>query len=126
MDDLDKNIRKALNSENAKLIGDPNDGHRLDQLVLSVFKGNNRFVSAIAMIMTFVFMGISVWCFVRFFGSEETKDLIAFASGFLVCMMAVSMMKIWFWMEMQRVMVTREIKRVELLLARLMQDEKDS
>ncbi|MBL4591977.1 MAG: hypothetical protein JKY96_08465, partial [Phycisphaerales bacterium] len=105
MDDLDTKIRNALNSENTKLLGDPNDGHRLDQLVLSVFKSNNRFITALMMVMTFVFLGIAIWCVVQFFGTDNTKELIAFASGFLTCMMALSMMKIWFWMEMQRHMM---------------------
>ncbi|MEE8169622.1 MAG: DUF6768 family protein [Phycisphaerae bacterium] len=34
-------------------------------------------------------------------------------------MSAVAMLKIWYWMEMQRIVVMREIKRVELQIARL-------
>jgi hypothetical protein len=31
------------------------------------------------------------------------------------------MLKMWFWMEMQRIAVTREVKRVELLTAKLLE-----
>ncbi len=43
------------------------------------------------------------------------------ARGFVFCMGAISMMKIWYWMEMQRIGVTREIKRLELQVACLTQ-----
>jgi hypothetical protein len=36
-------------------------------------------------------------------------------------MLAVAMLKMWFWMEMQRIAVTREVKRVELLTAKLLE-----
>jgi len=123
MDDLDKKIRDALNPENAALIGDPNEGLRHDQMVLSVFKGRYMLINIGGVLISLVFLGIAVWCAIRFFAASETKELLAFSSGFLICMMAASMMKIWFWMEMQRIMVTREVKRVELLLARQMQRE---
>jgi hypothetical protein len=123
MDELDTKIRKALSSENAELIGDPNEGLRHDQMVISVFKSRNFLINIGVVLISLAFMGVAIWCAVRFFGTDDMKELITFASGFLACMMAVSMMKIWFWMEMQRIMVTREIKRVELLLATLMRQD---
>ncbi|MDF1809870.1 MAG: hypothetical protein P1U42_09270 [Phycisphaerales bacterium] len=122
MDDLDSKIRKALNNSDAAMIGDPNDGLRLDQQVLGVFKGGNPFMNTIAMTFSFVFLGIAIYCAVRFFDTNVTKELLAWGFGFCVSFMAVSMFKIWFWMEMQRIAVTREVKRVELLSARLLQE----
>lgn len=121
MNDLDDKIRKALSNKDAAMIGDPNDGLRLDQQVIAVFKHGNRFVNTIAFVFTFVFLGLGIYCVVRFFDTEVTKELIAWGLGFSMCMIAVSMFKLWFWMEMHRIAVTREVKRVELLAARLLQ-----
>lgn len=122
MNDLDAKIRKALNNSDAAMIGDPNDGLRLDQQLIGVFKGGNRFMNAIAMIFTFVFLGLAIYCVVRFFDTDVTKELLIWGYGFSICALAVSMLKLWFWMEMQRIAVTREVKRVELLTARLLQE----
>lgn len=122
MNDLDEKIRKALSRNDAAMIGNPNDGLRLDEQVLGVFRSGNRFMNAIAMIFTFVFFGLAIYCIVRFFATDVTKELIAWGIGFGTCALAVSMLKLWFWMEMQRLAVTREVKRVELLTARLLQE----
>lgn len=123
MDTIDNKIRSALNTEDAKLLGDPGEGQRLDQLVVSAFRARNNAMTILFVGMTFVIMAIAAWCAVRFFGSGQTKHQIAWSVGFLVCMMAISLFKLWFWMEMQRIGVTREVKRVELLVARLIQRE---
>lgn len=123
MDDLDQKINDALNDENAKLLGKPNDELRIDQLMISTFRSRNWFITMIAMVYTLAFFGLGILCAVRFFGAEETKPLLAWGFGFSFCMLAVAMLKMWFWMEMQRISVTREVKRVELLIARLLQQE---
>lgn len=41
------------------------------------------------------------------------------ATRFLFCMLVVGLMKVWFRQEMQRHAVTRELKRMELQVARL-------
>jgi hypothetical protein len=122
MNNLDDKIRNALSRQDAEMIGDPNDGFRLDQQMLAVLKSGSRFVNVIAMTFTLVFMGLAIWCVVRFFKTDVTKELLAWGIGFLCCMIAVSMFKLWFWMEMQRLAITREVKRVELLTARLLQE----
>ena len=122
MNELDEQIRKALSNEDAALIGDPNDGLRLDQQVLSVIQSGNTFMNSIVIIFSLVFFGLSVYCVVRFFGTDITKELLTWGFAFGLCTLAMSMLKIWFWMEMQRLAVTREVKRVELLTARLLEE----
>jgi hypothetical protein len=45
--------------------------------------------------------------------------MIAWATCFLWFALWVAMLKMWFWLEMQRFFVTREIKRLELQVANL-------
>ena len=66
-----------------------------------------------------MFLGLGVFSAIKFFKAEATNDVVTWASAFIVCMIGVSMLKIWYWMEMQRNILTREIKRVELQIARL-------
>lgn len=122
MNMLDDQIRNALSHEDAEMIGGPNDGLRLDQLLISTFQSRNRFITIMMMLVSFVFLGLSIWCATRFFGAEDTKELLTWGFGFIIGIFAVSFMKIWFWLEMQRIAITREVKKVELLSARLLQE----
>jgi len=122
MKNLDDQIRNALSSQDAEMIGGPDDGLRIDQLVLSTFRSRNWLITGTMVVVSLIVMGVSIWCAFRFFGSQETKDLLAYGFGFLLGMFMISFMKIWFWMEMQRIAITREVKKVELLTARLLQE----
>ena len=121
MDNLDKQIRDALSPTDRELIGEPEEGLRADQLMLATFRTRNRFFTTLAFIDTFAFFGLAVFCAVRFFQATEIKHLLAWGLGFIASMLAVAMLKMWFWMEMQRIAVTREVKRVELLTAKLLE-----
>lgn len=120
-DSLDDKIRNSLNSTDAALIGAPEDGLRIDQLVLSVFKTRNRNAMFVTMFVSILSLGISIYLAIKFFQTDDTKLLLSYGIGFLCCMMVVCMLKLWFWMEMQRIAVTREVKRVELLAAKLLE-----
>ena len=121
MDNLDKQIHDALNPNDRTMLGNPEDGMRIDQLMRAAFKSRNKFITTIAMIYSLIFFGLSIWCAIRFFNSTETKALLTWGFAFSFCMLAVAMLKMWFWMEMQRIAVTREVKRVELLTAKLLE-----
>lgn len=121
MDNLDKQIQDALNPEDRAMLGNPDDGLRIDQLMRATFQTRNKFITAIAMIYSIAFFALSIWCAIRFFNSTETKALLTWGFAFSFCMLAVAMLKMWFWMEMQRIAVTREVKRVELLTATLLE-----
>ena len=122
MNTLDEQIRNALNPDDAKMIGDPDDGLRIDQLAFSTLRSRNRLVTGMMIVVSIIIMGLSIWCAIRFFDSQNTKELIAYGLAFLLGMFMISFMKVWFWMEMQRIAITREVKKVELLTARLLQE----
>lgn len=122
MNKLDDQIRNALSAEDAQMIGGPDDGLRIDQLVISTFRSRNWLMTVPIVIVSLVVMGLSIWCLVRFFDATETQDMIGWAMGVIVGVFMISFMKVWFWLEMQRIAITREVKKVELLTARLLQE----
>ncbi len=121
MKDLDKQIQQALTREDAEMIGDHEDGLRVNQLMLATFKARNRYFSIIGFIYSFVFLGIGIWCVYHFYHASEIKELLAWGLSAVVSFFALGMIKVWFWVEMQRIAISRQVKRVELLSARLLQ-----
>jgi uncharacterized membrane protein YciS (DUF1049 family) len=45
--------------------------------------------------------------------------MIGWSTGFLFCCLGTMMMKLWWWAQMDKNSLTREIKRLELQIARL-------
>jgi hypothetical protein len=68
------------------------------------------------MLLTLVFFALTVWCIVRFAGAADVDERLLWGLGALMGIHAVSMLKLWFFMEMNRNSVLREIKRLEIAL----------
>jgi len=122
MNDLDDKIRNALSPDDSEMIGNPDDGLRIDQWVLSALNTRNRALNVLMVVISIIIMALSIWCAIRFFDSQGTKELLTYGFGFMLGMFMISFLKIWFWLEMQRIAITREVKKVELLTARLLQE----
>ena len=72
-----------------------------------------------------VFMVLAVISAMRFFNATETRDMLLWAGACIICLSGVSMMKVWYWMELNKNSITREIKRLELQVLRLAQRIKE-
>lgn len=119
MSDLDDKIREALRNEDADLLKDFDDEPNIFEMIIDVFRGKLRWLTMLSVFWTLVFFVLSVICAVKFFNTEVSNDKILWAVGFMIFMSAVSMLKIWFWLELNKNAITREIKRLELQIARL-------
>ncbi len=115
--ELDDKIRAAMQAEHD--LGDPAGEESLFLMLLEVFQGRRRWLNLYGFFLTFVFFGLAIWCGFRFFNAQGTTAIVGWAAGFLVSVQSVGLLKIWFWMEMQKNQVLREVKRLELQVLRL-------
>ena len=119
MNELDKKIREALRAEDADLVDDFDSEPSLFEMLIETFRGKHRWLVFMSIFWTLVFMVLAVLSVIQFFKAEETRDLLMWAAASAFFLSGVSMMKVWFWMELNKNAVTREIKRLELQIARL-------
>lgn len=119
MSSLDDRIKEALKREDAELFGQVAGEASLPELVAESFRGKYRFFVAITWLFTLVFFVAMIYCGYRVFTSEDFHHHFLWGMGFFFSAMAVAMLKMWNWMELNRLAVTREIKRVELQIALL-------
>ena len=89
------------------------------EMLMETFQGKHRGLVMMAVFWTSVFLALGILSGIRFFRAEATRDLLMWAAASIICLSGVSMMKVWFWMELNKNAVTREIKRLELQIARL-------
>lgn len=119
MNKFDDEIRNALRVEaDDASLHDAGDEGVIRQ-VTATFRSRMRFWVLAIWGATAMWTGVCVWAAVAFFRATETRDWIMYASIFLFAGIAVAMLKMWYWMEMNRNTHSREIKRLEMQVARL-------
>ncbi len=119
MKDIDEKIREALRKEDAELLEHYRGEASIHEMVIEVFRGRHRWLNVFILIMSWVIFGLLVVAGRQFFLAESTQAMIAWATGLLCGVMWLVLMKIWFWLEIHKNSITREIKRLELQLANL-------
>ena len=71
------------------------------------------------MIVTLVFLFLTIFCAWKFYHAVEIKELFGWSLGVALSFATISLLKIWAWMQMEKNSTVREIKRLELQVARL-------
>lgn len=120
---IDERIRKELEDQGSAIDELTVEEKSLFGMLFRVFTGGLARWAAFAMVLTMVIFGLTVWCGYEFFTAASLDDRVFWGVLMLVGWHAVSTFKLWFFMEMNRHSVTREVKRVEIALARLGDDE---
>ena len=119
MTNLDQAIRQALSAEDAEFLAKFEKEAPLHEQVFGAFTGPFGGLNVLGVIFTFAMFGAFCFCVWQFFNVSETRDLIFWSAAALWSAVAVGMLKIWFWMEMHKNQMLREVKRLELQVARL-------
>ena len=115
MNRTDDAIRRALAAEESLRHDDP----PMFERILDSFRGRNRWLVAYIWVYTFVFAALTGYAIYRFANATDVTQTVSWGIGILLFALLVALGKIWVWMEMNKNVVARELKRVELQLAEL-------
>ncbi|MEW4565182.1 DUF6768 family protein [Bremerella sp. JC770] len=118
---IDEEIRAALSAEDARLMEAFDEDPSILEVTLQSMNDRFRWINMIGMVvlLAFVVLGfVSAW---QFYLATEMKPLIGWSLATMFCLTTVGMIKIWYWILINRYDTTREIKRLELQVARLSQ-----
>lgn len=118
---IDEKIKQALASEDAEIYEQFAEEPSLLAQGLELLQSRNRLINGVVVVVMFVFLGLGAYSIWQFSLASEIKVLIGWAMSFGFSMAAVSMLKLWAWMEIEKNCTVREIKRLELQVARLAQ-----
>jgi hypothetical protein len=119
MNNLDHAIRDALSKEDAEFLA------RLDQEqspfreAMGTFSGKWGTMNVFAALVTFAMFGLFVYCAWNAVTAVDARATVIWSAGALWAALAIAMLKMYFWMEMNKNVVLREVKRLELQVARL-------
>lgn len=118
MEDLDDAIRKAMREDDGAVFDELGE-QSMREMVLGSFRTRQRWIVAMVIFGTLVMFALSVLCAVMFFRAETDRAAIAWGLGFVFGMNGVGLLKTWYWMELNKNAVMREVKRMELQFARV-------
>jgi len=116
--DVDELIREAVKAEDVEefdRLAEPG----LPEMVVDLFRGRLRTYVVMFFFMILVCTVLAVYCGIRFLGTSDVPAMLRWGAGFFLFTFAALNAKNWYWMQMEHLATTREIKRVELLVAHL-------
>lgn len=119
MSNLDRAIREALSKEDADFLARFDSQSTPVAEVLDTFRGQWALLNAFAAFISFVLFGAFVYFVWQMLSAVDVREVVLWSVGAIIAMLGVAMLKMYFWMEMNKNVVLREVKRLELQVARL-------
>ncbi len=117
MTNLDNAIRQALSAEDAEFLARFEQEGKFSE-ALSTFRGQSGALNVFGAILAFALFGGFLYCAWSAFAAAGVRETVLWSAGALLAMLGVAMLKMYFWMEMNRNATLREVKRLELQVAR--------
>jgi len=119
MTEIDDAIRAAMSAEDADMLERYRSDQTLTAQVLGTLGGEFRWLNRGGWIAGFVLFGLGAACAWRFVRSDDLQAMILWGAGLALATVGLAMIKVWFWMELHHNRTMRELKRLELQIARL-------
>jgi hypothetical protein len=118
MEDIDRLIKETLTQEEAKFYNEL-DEQNIFQMVGGLFQGKLKWIFIYINIIMVIVFGLFVYCAIQFFNTDVTNELIKWAVLGTFCMIGVGMLKLFAWMQIDKNVILRELKRLELQVSSL-------
>ncbi|OGT69974.1 MAG: hypothetical protein A3H44_14695 [Gammaproteobacteria bacterium RIFCSPLOWO2_02_FULL_57_10] len=118
MSDLNKKILDAMRNSKDELVATDDDTGLFKLIGLS-FKGPLRFTVMFVMLLVVVFVGLALYCAWQMLGTSDVGAKVDWAAGLVVSFIIVGLLRLWYFLELNRLSIVREVKRVELQVALL-------
>ena len=118
MEDIDQLIKETLTQEEAKFYNEL-DEQNVFQMMGGLFQGKNKWMIILINFVMVAWFVLFIYCTIQFFKVEDTNELIKWAVGGSFSIMAVGILKLFAWMQMDKNAILRELKRIELQVSSL-------
>lgn len=119
MSDIDESILEALNNEDKQAMDNFGEEMGLFQLMAESFRGKMKAVVIPVFIFMIVCMVFLVYSGLNFFSVEEVSMKLHWLAIGLTSLIVLGMLRLWYWMELNRLSIMRELKRLELQVSLL-------
>ena len=118
MTSFETRLKDGLSAEDEAFLKNLEDGESLFGQLGATFAGPMRVWTGFAFVLSAAMFALAVGCFTQMFGAGTVREMLLWMTGVICAVIAVSMIKVWFWLRMNHLALLRELKRIELRLAR--------
>ena len=94
-------------------------------LIRQSFTGTFRITFVFIVILQLVFVGLAIYCAYQMFNVDVTNVKIEWLSGAIACFLAFAIARLFFFMELNRLSLLREMKRLEMQVSFLTEELRD-
>ena len=119
MNNIDEKILEALNSEDKKVMDDYGEELGFWGLIGESFRGKMKGVVFTVLLFLLLFAVIFWTCVIHFFSVEGLEMKLNYLAGGLTALIMIVLCRLWYSMELNRLSVVREVKRLELQVSLL-------
>ena len=116
MNDINKKILEALEQEGADTLLPEAEATAIG-LIRSSFRGTFRYTMIFVVFLQLCFAGLGVYFAYQMFGTDALGAKIDWLAGVIASIMAFAVARLWLFMELNRLSLLREMKRMEMQLA---------
>ena len=119
MNDFEQAIRQSLSTEDAALLDRLSADQTLHRQVLATLEGQRRWYNAAGGMAGVVLFGVACVLAWRFVQATEVTEMLRWGAAAALAFAGIALIKVWFWLELQKNEVVREVKRLEVQVASL-------
>ncbi|HRD29092.1 MAG TPA: hypothetical protein PLO65_12395 [Caulobacter sp.] len=120
MTQIDDAIRQALSAEDARALeAFSGEQPMLFQALATLGAGPNRLINIGGWIGGFALFAVGLFFATRFYAAADPREMALWGAATVMAFVGLGLIKIWFWMEIHKNQIIREVKRLELQVARL-------
>ena len=118
MENIDELIEQSLTEEEAKFY------HKLDEqdlfeMLTGLYQGKLKWLTILTTIVMIVIFVAGIYCTVEFFNATTSIEMMKWGAGMFTSLIAVSMLKLFNWLQIYSNKISREMKRLEFQISLL-------
>lgn len=119
MTNLDDKILNAIAEEHTASNKDYTKELGLFGLIRESFKGSLKWIVVLAFILIFIFIGLTIYCGYNFFYATDMAIKLNWMAAGLATLIITAILRLWYFIELNRIAIKRDVKRVELQVSLL-------
>lgn len=119
MNSIDQRIQTALSEEDSALLARYNENQNIFSEIAVSFRGSRGILMVLTWLIMFIWAGLFVYCAYQFLIAELTDDKLLWMAGGLLSFVTMIIVKLWYFIELNRNAYMREFKRLELQISLL-------
>lgn len=120
--EVDDLIHQALSKEEAAYFDEMGE-QNIPQQLFSLFKGKNRWMNVLMVVMNLIVFAVAVYTFINMLEADAINEKLEWMFYSLIGFMAMVLLKLWGWNQMDKNVLMREIKRLEYQVSLLKKDK---